>query len=231
MRSPFRSFHALVLALFGAIAYKLLLLSPDWARDPQYGVYVFPGVVFLLWLLFSQSRTISDKLLEWLPLVRRVFAGSKHIEGDWTLVVVNGQSGTVIYYGFLTIGFKDGQYEVHGTDWHPDGRHAMDFRAMQTYQDHPTLHYWYRQGELGNQRGYTFIEFFPRNEMPTRHTGVFHDKEHPDVRFYSAKLTYGLGGRRPKSNEQRRVAAKAFYERIAPRLHELIRLGVDVDWG
>ncbi len=232
MRSPFRGFHSLVLALFGTLAYRLLLLSPDWAREPQYGVYVFPSVVAILWLLFSSSRAISDKLLEWLPSVRRAFAGSKHIEGDWPLVVVQATTGTPIYYGFMTIGFRDGQYEVKGHDWHPDGRHALDFKSMQTYQDHPTLHYWYRQGTEGRQRGYTFIEFFPKEEkIPKRHTGVFHDKEHLDVRFYSKKITYGWFKPRIKGMEPRRLAAKAFFDEIAPQLPQLVQRSVDADWG
>lgn len=231
MRSPFRVFHSLVLALFGTLAYKLLQQSRELEAIPDYGVYANAGVIAVLWVLFSYSRMISDKLLEWLPLVRRLFAGSKHIEGDWPLVVVNGRTGTPIYYGFLSIGFADGQYTVKGHDWHPDGRHALNFSSMQTYQSHPTLHYWYQQGEGGRQRGYTFIEFFPSDEVPRRHTGVFHDKEHPDVRFYARKLKYGMFQRRLKEMEQKRLAAKAFADEIAPRLTELAQHSIDADWG
>lgn len=231
MRSPFRAFHALVLALFGALAYRLLLWSPDWAKDPEYGVYAFPAVVGLLWVLFSYSRTISDKLLEWLPGVRRLFAGSKHIEGDWPLVVVDNKTGAVTYYGFMTIGFEEGQYVVKGHDWHPDGVHAMNFSSVQTYQSHPTLHYWYQQGEGGRQRGYTFIEFFPTDRVPRRLTGIFHDREHPDVRFFARKLKTRWPKRRPRAMEPRRVAAKAFADEIAPRLPDMIRTSVDADWG
>jgi hypothetical protein len=229
VRSPFRYFHSLVLALFGTLAYKLLALSPVLASDPDYGVHVLAAVAFLLWMLFSMSRAISDKLLEWLPRVRALFAGHKHIEGDWPLVVVDIPTGQMVYYGFLTIGFKDGQYSVSGDDWHPDGRHAHFFEAKQTYQDHPTLHYWYVQA-VGKQRGYTFIEFFPRDAVPERHTGVFHDKDHPDVRFYARKLNYRMFQRRLRRIDQRKQAAAAFAEEIAPRLPELARAGVDADW-
>jgi hypothetical protein len=230
VRSPFRAFHSLVLAVLGTLAYKLLLVIPDWARDPQYGVYVVPGVVGVLWLLFTTSRTISDRLLEHLPAVRRLFAGHKHVEGDWPLVVVDRRTGATLYYGFLTIGFVDGQYEVVGHDWFPDGRHALDFRSVQTYQVHPTLHYWYQQGERGQQRGYTFMEFFPRDAAPTRHTGEFHDREHPDVRFYARKLKTKMFGPRPHTMEERRRAAKAFADEIAPRLPNMLTRAVDVDW-
>lgn len=231
MRSPFRGFHALVLALIGALAYRLLLWSPDWAQDPHYGLYVQPAIIGILWGLFFYSRTISDKLLEWLPLVRRMFAGHKHIEGDWPLVVVNDKTGRLIYYGFLTIGFKDGQYDVSGHDWNPDGSHALNFHSKQAYQSHPTLHYWYEQGERGRQRGYTFIEFFPPDRVPQRHTGAFHDREHPDVRFYARKLRYRRFQRRLRDMEPRRLAAKSFADEVASRLPVLIRTSIDADWG
>ena len=231
MRSPFRAFHSLVLALIGTIAYRALLLGPDLAKDPRFGVYVLPGMIIVLWLLFSYSRTISDALLQSLPLVRRLLARRGHIEGDWPLVVVDGRTGGVIYYGFLSIGFEDGQYLVVGHDWHPDGNHALNFSSMQTYQVHPTLHYWYEQGEGGRQRGYTFIEFFPRDAVPVRHTGVFHDKEHPDVRFYARKIKYRWLQRRLKGMEPRRLAGKAFADEIAPRLPKMVRTSVDADWG
>ena len=231
MRSPFRVFHSFVLALFGTVAYKALLLAPDLARDPEFGVYAVPAVVVILWLLFSYSRTISDRLLEWLPLVRRVLAGRRHIEGDWPLVVADKKTGGIVYYGFLSIGFEDGQYAVKGQDWYPDGRHAMKFNSVQTYQDHPTLHYWYMQGENDQQRGYTFIEFFPSDEVPRRHTGVFHDKDHPNVRFYGRKLKYRWREPRLKDMEPRRLAAKTFADEIAPNLQKMVHTSVNADWG
>jgi len=217
--------------LIGSLAYQLLLLSPKLGEDAQYGHYVQPAVILILWWLFSFSRTISDKLLEWLPLVRRLFAGRKHIEGDWALVVVDGKSGDLIYYGFMKIGFEEGQYAVSGTDWHPEGAHALNYGSVQSYQSHPTLHYWYLQGERGQQRGYTFIEFFPRDRVPQRQTGVFHDREHPDVRFYSRKLKHKWYQSRLRDMEPRRLAAKAFADEIMPKMPSMIRTGVDADWG
>lgn len=227
----FRVFHSLVLAIIGTIAYKALLLSPDWARDPDYGVYVVPAVVGILWALFSSSRGISDFLLSRLAPVRRMLAGRSHIEGDWPLVVVDCRTGILFYYGFLNISFQEGQYVVSGHDWYPDGSHALNFHSVQTYPSHPTLHYWYRQGEGGRQRGYTFIEFFPTDEVPKRHTGVFHDKEHPDVRFYARRIEYKRGQRRIKGMEPRRQAAAAFAAELEPRLPQLIKTAVDTDWG
>lgn len=221
-----------MLALFGTLAYQLLMRVHEWTTlDETYGKYIPLVVIVVLWLLFSYSRAISDKLLELLPLVRRMLAGSSHIEGDWPLVVVDAKTGELKYYGFLAIGFKDGQYAVSGTDWKPDGSHALDFKSMQSYQLHPTLHYWYEQGEGGRQRGYTFIEFFPRDRLPQRHTGVFHDREHPDVRFYARKLNYRWREPRKLDPEPRRLAAKAFADEIAPRIPTMIRMSVDADWG
>jgi hypothetical protein len=232
LRSPFRTFHSLVLALFGTLAYQLLLRVNDWTKlDENYGPYIPIVVIGMLWLLFSSSRTISDKLLELMPVVRRAFAGRKHIEGDWPLVVVDSHTGELIYYGFMHIGFEEGQYTVSGTDWHPDGRHALNFRSKQSYQSHPTLHYWYEQGEGGRQRGYTFIEFFPDDRVPMRLTGVFHDPAHPNVRFYARKLAKPWMQSRIRDMEPRRQAAEAFMKEIMPRIPAIVRNGVDVDWG
>jgi hypothetical protein len=231
LQSPFRIFHSLILGLFGALGTFALLHAPDWAKGTQYQVYAVPALVPLLMVLFRSSRVISDFLLERMGWVRRLFAGRRHIEGDWPLVVVDGKTGVMVYYGFLAIGFKGGQYVVRGQDWTPDGAHALNFGSMQSYQSESTLHYWYTQGEGGRQRGYTFIEFFPQDEVAQRHTGVFHDKDHPDVRFYARKIKYGWFQKRFKAQERRRVAAKAFADEIAPRLPALVRTGVDADWG
>jgi hypothetical protein len=240
LRSPFRSFHAVLLTLIGWLAYKLL----QFAQDPeirsavgelgfgnQSAQYLPAAVALILWVLFYFSRPISDKLLEWMPLVRRFLAGRRHIEGDWPLVVVDCASGNLKYYGFLNIGFENGQYTVSGHDWHPDGRHALNFGSVQSYQSHPTLHYWYQQGERGLQRGYTFIEFFPRDRVPRRHTGVFHDPQHHDVRFYARKLRYKWYQSRLRDMEPRRLAAKAFADEVMPSMPKMIDTSVDVDWG
>ncbi len=230
MQSPFRIFHSLVLGLFGAIGTFALLHAPDWAKGTQFQVYAVPALVPVLMLLFRSSRVISDFLIDQMGWVRRLVAGRRHIEGHWPLVVADGKTGAVIYIGFMTIGFKGGQYVVKGQDWTPDGQHALNFGSMQSYQSESTLHYWYTQGEGGRQRGYTFIEFFPQDEVPQRHTGVFHDKDHPDVRFYARKIKYGWFEKRFKSQEERRAAAKALADEIMPRLPALVWMAVDVDW-
>ena len=101
---------------------------------------------------------------------------------------------------------------------------------MQSYYTEGTLHYWYTQGAGGHQRGYTYIEFFPRRQVATHHTGVFHDKAHPDVRFYGRKLKYGWFERRKRTTESRRASAKAFTDAIMPRVPTLLKSPVDADW-
>jgi hypothetical protein len=231
VQSPFRFFHSFILGVFGAIGTFALLHAPDWSKGTQFQVYAVPALVPLLMILFRSSRAISEFLLERMTWLRRLFAGRRHIEGDWPLVVIDGKSGAMLYYGFMTISFKGGQHVVKGQDWTPDGAHALNFGSMQSYQSESTLHYWYTQGEGGRQRGYTFIEFFPQDEVAQRHTGVFHDKEHPDVRFYARKVHYDWFQKRFKLQEQKRTVAKSFAEEITPRLPALVRTSVDADWG
>lgn len=238
MQPLFRTFHTLFLtAIATAVYYGAFHVNELAEVNKQlFGVdvakYLLPATAIVLYGLVRYGRTISEKVLELMPvIVRRTVAGAKHIEGDWPLVVVNGKTGELTYYGFLTIGFASGQYVVSGTDWYPDGRHALDFQSMQSYQLHPTLHYWYQQGPRGMQRGYTFIEFFPRDRVALRHTGVFHDPAHPDVRFYARKLKYKWLQRRLRDTEPRRLAAKAFADEIMQRMPQMIGASVDADWG
>ena len=230
MIASYKYFHSLILAGIAALCYRVLLISPDLAQNPDYGRYVWPAVVGVLWLLFSQSHTISRLILETMPWLRRLLAGREFIEGDWPLVVVDVPTGELVYCGFLTIGYKGGYLTVSGNDWRPSGEHALAFKSMQSYYSEGTLHYWYKQGAGGQQRGYTFIEFFPRDAIAQRHTGAFHDKAHLDVRFYARKLKYGRFERRLKTMEQRRQAALGFGATIMPRMPDLLKAAVDVDW-
>jgi len=230
MDSAYKSFYALVLTGIAALCYRVLLLAPEWAKDPQYGPYVYSGVAIVLWFLFVQSRNIASFILAVLPSLRRLLAWNNFIEGDWPLVVIDRTTGQMMYYGFLTVAYKGGYLVVSGDDWNPDGSHAVAFKSMQTYYSENTLHYWYMQGEGGRQRGYTFIEFFPRSHVATHFTGVFHDKEHPDVRFYGRKQNYKWFARRLKTMGARRAAAEAYAAEVMPRVPVMLKNAVDIDW-
>jgi hypothetical protein len=230
VQSPFRFFHSFVLGLFGALGTFALLHAPDWAKGTQFQVYAVPVLVPVLMLLFRSSRVISEFLLERMGWVRRLLAGRRHIEGDWPLVVVSETTGEMILYGFLTIKFEGGQYVVKGDDWHPDGKHAMDFKSKQSHQIDSTLHYWYFQ-KNDTVRGYTFMEFFPVDRRPERHTGAFHDRENPDVRFYARKMKYGWFARSLREPEDKRKAAAAFADDMKPKLPKLHGTGYKFDWG
>ena len=226
----YRPFHNLLLAGIAALCYRLLVMSPDLPHQhPQYGNFVWPGVAVGLWLLFSQSETITRLFLRLRPL-RRLLAGRASIEGDWPLVVVNAKTGTLIYYGFMRIGHKAGYIDITGDDWFPNGDHALPFTAIQTQYRDGVLHYWYEQGEGGQQRGYTYIHFFPSDAVAERYTGVFHDKAHPDVRFYGRKSKYGWFQKRAKSPVDRKLAAKAFCDEIMPNMPGMIKSSVNADW-
>jgi len=243
--TAFKSFYALVLTVLASIAYKLLdlgpqvatwlqpqllALSPEVANNPHLGSYIHLAIIAALGWMFFHSRNIATAILAALPSLRRLLAWSDYIEGDWPLVVIDRTTGQLKYQGFLTVAYKGGYLTVSGEDWNPDGSHAVSFKSMQTYYSEGTLHYWYMQGEGGRQRGYTFIEFFPRKSVATHLTGVFHDKEHPDVRFYGQKLRYGWFQRRTKTMGSRKEAAIAFAAQIMPRVPTMLATTVDADW-
>jgi len=212
---------------------RLFQLSPALAKIPNLEAYIHRGGMALLWAVFYYSRTIATGILAALPPLRRLLAWNRFIEGDWPLVVVDRRNGTLIYYGFMRIGFAGGYLQVKGDDWTPEGRYALPFSSVQTctLPEMPdTLHYWYKQGEGDRQRGYTFIEFFRRGEVATHMTGEFHDRDHPDVRFYGRKLKYGWFRRRAKTLEQKRLAAKAFADDIMPCIPEIVKNPVNYEW-
>ncbi len=230
MDSAYKVFYALILTGIAAAGKVLLDLIPVLDKDPRFGSYAHVGAVAVMGFMFFHSQNIAKLMLAVLAPLRRLLAWTNYIEGDWPLVVVDCRDGSLVYYGFLKIAFEKGYLAVSGDDWHPDGTHALGFGSMQTYSQDHTLHYWYMQGERGLQRGYTFIEFFPRRRVPTHMTGVFHDKGHPDVRFYGRKYRYKWFERRRRTMEQRRMAAKAFADEIMPRVPVLLKGGVDTDW-
>ena len=231
MEQAYKYFYALVLTGIATLGYRLLEWSTDTAQYPaQYASLVHGAIVAGMGFLFYQSRNIASTILAIMPPLRRLIAWRNYIEGDWPLVVVDGKTGTLTYAGFLTVGYSGGYLTVSGDDWNPDGTHALGFKSKQTYFSDNTLHYWYEQGEGGRQRGYTFIEFFPRGKVATHHTGVFHDKAHPDVRFYARKLKYKWLSRRLSTMETRKAAARDFAAEIMPRIPTMLKSTPDTDW-
>jgi hypothetical protein len=229
MDRTYRPFHALILGGLAALCYRLLLISPDLAHHPQYGNFVWPTVGLGLGFLFSKSEWITTSLLN-MRWLRKLWAQSDDIEGDWPLVVVDGKSGTLVYYGFMTIGYKKGFLDVHGDDWFPDGVRTFPFQSKQSQYADGVLHYWYEQGDGLTQRGYTYIHFFPRDAVAAHHTGVFIDKDHPNVRFYALKKSYGWREKRPDSKEKKREMALAFAKSMLPMTAMLVQTPVNADW-
>lgn len=230
METAYKAFYALILTGIGLLCKELLDLSPQLAKHPQFGPYVHAAIVIGMGFLFYQSRNITSAVLAGLPLLRRLLARGDFIEGDWPLVVIDCRDGSLKYMGLLTVSYRGGYLVVSGQDWNPDGTHALTFKSMQTYYSEGTLHYWYMQGAGGLTRGYTFIEFFPREKVATHLTGVFHDKEHPDVRFYGRKLKYRWFEARKTKLESRRACAKAFADEIMPAVPALLKTPVDAAW-
>ena len=226
MEAIVRNFDAAVLATIAALCYPALRWSTKLVNH-KYSSWFVAAIVGLFGFLFFHSHSISHMILEQSPPLRRALAGQRFIEGGWPLVVADRKSGEILYYGYLNVAFKDGALAVWGDDWKPDGTYGQDFRAKQTYlDDEGTLHYWYEQADK-QQRGYTFIKFFPLDAVAERQAGVFHDPVHPDVRFYARKMK---DGESPRSQEERRLAAKAFYDQVKPRLPAMLKTPINIDW-
>jgi hypothetical protein len=196
--------------------------------------------VSFLMLLFRGSEWISTLLIEKIPLVspllRRLVAGSDHVEGDWPLVVVNSKTGHILLEGFLSIDFRNGELYVSGTDWHPaDGTVVHEFESIRTTYDKSVLRYFYRQGPslaTASRHGYTEVFFFPLGERAERHAGEFLDKETEiPMRFYAKRLPESSFSTRIQKRSVQRAASKAFRAEIESELARMLAEKALVDWA
>lgn len=208
-------------------------LNPDQTRLAAFG-----ALVALLMFLFRFTDRLSNALIGSIPVfspaLRYVLSGRRHIEGDWPLVVVNAKTGQLLLEGFLNIDYRDGELHVSGKDWTPTGELALRFRSLRSTYDRNVLRYFYEQHQDLSKPpmfGYTEIYFFPEDARGERHAGEFLDKVNEvPLRFYAKRLRGGLTNRRLRKDAERRAAARQFSAEIAPRLADILRQPIDVDW-
>lgn len=238
----FQSVHYLVHSAVAGLCYVALtqleavdafIENSDIIREyPLLKLSVIPVIAVLLQQSDRLARLIVGGIPGFSPVLRRLLSGRDDIEGHWPLVVVDAKSNDLVFYGFLTIDFRNGQLHVEGNDWHPDGRHAMWFHSVQSRFQNHLLQYWYEQGENRTKptmRGYTEIYFFPENAAITRHAGEFIDKEN-NFRFYAERRRFGWLDRPPQTDADRIAAATALWRRLEPELPRLLGQSVAKDW-
>lgn len=236
----FRIVHSAVHACVAGVCWFALEHLGD-LQDllTGYKEYTIPAVLTGLALLFRTSDALSNVIVEKIPFfsraLRRTLSGKEFIEGDWPLVVVDMEQLAPLYFGFLSIDFRDGQPAVRGDDWKIDGAHAHAFRSMQSRYHDNTLQYWYEQGQSLHQpdmRGYTEIFFFPKNALAERHAGKFLDPKHTsDIRFYAKRRPRGLFERRLEATEEKLAAARELWAEIQPRLPILRERVIGADFA
>ncbi len=235
----FRIVHSTVHAAIAGLCWLVLEYPAELQiLIGKYWGYSIPIVVTGLAVLFRTSDTLSNVIVERIPIfsttLRRMLSGKKFIEGDWPLVVVDMEKVELLYFGFLRIEFRNGQPYVEGDDWRIDGRHAHAFHSVQSLQRDHMLQYWYEQGAAPapEMRGYTEIFFFPKNTLAERHAGKFLDPKHTgDIRFYAKRRRYRFFERRLTSKEEKIEAARALWAEIEPRLADLREISISVDFA
>lgn len=242
MQQRFNAIHYLVHSAVAGLCYIMLTsdaLLKDYVKDIPY-VSDYPvlklSIIPLIAILLRQSdrlaRFIIGGVPVFSPLLRRVLSGREHIEGHWPLVVVNSKTQELVFYGFLTVDYRDGQLHVSGDDWSPDGTHALWFQSVQARFQNQLLQYWYEQGENRTKptmRGYTEIYFFPLEGSIERHAGEFLDKEH-NYRFYAQRKHYGWRERTPKTDAEKIASAEAVWQSIQPQLPRILNQSIAKDW-
>ncbi len=195
------------------------------------------GLAFLFQLSYPISTFVVEKIPVLSRLLRRALLGREFIEGDWPLVVADMEAQQLLYLGFLSITFRNGQLYVQGDDWNPDGTHAQAFQSMQSLYRDGVLHYWYEQGEslrAPTMRGYTEVYFFPVHGLAKRHAGKFLDVRHTsDIRFYAKKQQYrrferpfGVDGK-----DRKLEAARELWNELEPKLAALRGRAITADFA
>ncbi len=236
----FRAVHSAVHAAVAGICWWVLQhMEQLQTYIADYRSYAVMAVLAGLALLFrtsdSLAKTVVEKIPFVSPLLRRVLSGREFVEGDWPLVVVDMEAREPLYFGFLTIGFKDGQPYVHGDDWTVDGAHAHAFHSMQSLYHDYTMQYWYEQGaslHRPDMRGFTEIFFFPKFALAERHAGRFLDPRHTaDIRFYAGRRRYGLFERRLETKEQKLEAARQVWAKLEPQLDAVRSRDISADFA
>lgn len=223
------------IAVFAMLVLRHLDEINALSQNKQLNLLIIAAV---LTTLFRSSDALSQTLVEKIPFVsrkiRKLLAGRHHIEGDWPLVVIDAHKSELLYFGFLTITYEDGQLKVFGRDWHRDGKPAHDFESIQSLYDNKVLQYWYHQGQDVNNpamRGYTEIYFFPKQAMAQRHAGAFLDREHTsDIRFYARKHDAKKWSLRPQTEKEQLSLSRQFWDDIQPNLQPIIDRPITTDW-
>lgn len=237
-------FRGVYSAIYAAVAALTWWVLQHWDQlqvsIAEYKNLALPAMLAELGLLFRMSNPLAQVVIEKIPffsrMLRKLLTGKDFIEGDWPLVVVDMQRGEPIYFGFLSIDFRDGQLYVYGDDWHTDGNHAMAFQSVQSLYRNRMLQYWYEQGQSlhsAEMRGYTEMYFFPMQGAAKRHAGKFLDVHHTsDIRFYATKLHYKRFERRygPDDVSKKLEAAHQLWIELQPKLPMLRERAISADF-
>jgi len=235
--------HAFVHATIAGLLYLFLRYVAVIDQHP-FADYIRGAAILLLPFLFNRSAFIANFLIEKVPFlsvgIRKLLSGKDFIEGDWPLVVIDRETRTPTYFGFLTITYEGGQLLVHGKDWGVDGLSKVDgsppieFQSEQSLYEDRKLRYHYIQGTTLHKptmEGYTKIFFFPGRGPIERHAGEFIDKQNNiSPPFYAKRLCYGLFGRRLRTKEEKIEAAKCVWEGIASRIKNMRELDISSDF-
>lgn len=214
-------------------------LLKDYIKDipylsdyPALKLSIIPIIAILLRQSDRLARIIIGGIPVFSPFLRRMLSGREHIEGHWPLVVIDNDSKELVFYGLLTVEFKNGQLHVTGDDWSPDGTHVLWFHSVQARFQDQLLQYWYEQGKnrtMPTMRGYTEIYFFPMEGAIERGAGEFLDKEHK-YRFYAQRKRYGWRDRLPKTDAERIKAADQVWQNIKSELPRITKQSIAKDW-
>ncbi|MGO9545318.1 MAG: hypothetical protein ACLPPF_11050 [Rhodomicrobium sp.] len=237
----FRGVHSAIHAAVAALTWWVLqhweLLLSHMA---EYKTYALPAVLAGLALMFRMSDTLAKVILEKIPYfsraLRKLLSGKNSIEGDWPLVVIDMEKQQALYFGFLSVDYRDGQLYVSGDDWRTDGTHAQAFHSVQSLYRNRTLQYWYEQGQVlaaPDMRGYTEIYFFPVEGLAKRHAGKFLDARHTsDIRFYAKKQRYRPFESRfePDDVSKKLEAARQLWVELEPKLSTLRERSIGADF-
>ena len=142
------------------------------------------------WLALGAAVTVAvlvvalvfNAILDKSRLIRRVLMGSMDMEGDWTNLAIDKNTGELVNVAFTTITFRDGHFCYDGTAWDCESGRTVYWKTLQSDYSEDRLTFRYRTWWAGSGtrpiQGSGILHFRSEYGRITCFTGEFIDIWH-----------------------------------------------------
>jgi len=183
------------------------------------------------WFVFCLSLLLVALGVGWLFrrciekwwLIRRMIVGKDDMEGDWTDLAIDRETGELINIAFTRTTYRRGYFCIDGIAWYPDENRSLHWQTLQSeYADDKLLYRyatWWSRDIQDKEHGAGVIEFERDHERIERYVGKFIDSFHMRrCAHYGRRVRYPLFESRRLTAEQKLDRARAYCEARLPEL-------------